>query len=115
MRLRRRGPTVDLPCRFCDGTGKGVRRIWTDDLSIAQWTVGSRDVSPTCIVCNGKGMVRLRIPDTPTDCGGCQGTGRQAATALCEDVDQRSRCPCGRCWTCQGYGMLSMTGRIEEG
>lgn len=97
---------VEFPCRRCEGTGTDPDLIDRATLAILTW-----EQSP-CNGCDGHGVVRLMIPDRPTNCGNCQGTGR---VAYCQNVlFSRNQCKALPCIYCQSLGIRSLTGRIEK-
>ena len=88
------GESFALHCRFCTGTGRLPNGLG-DDLAI----LGFHD--RPCELCAGKGVLRLVSSDLPVNCGPCQGTGRRLG------IDRR--CP-----TCQGFGVLALTGTLAR-
>ena len=94
---------VEVPCRYCDGDGREPSTMVRDTLSILVYN------NSPCSVCRGRGMLRFQIPDTPTNCGTCQGTGR-------EDWIQNMMMSCyvKKCRSCGGFGILSLTGKIRK-
>ncbi len=94
---------ADLPCRYCDGDGKNPEAMNEETLAIVRYGLSS------CDLCSGRGTIRLKFPDSPTNCAICQGTGR-AKGSYRHGVGNVGCKPCSKC---DGSGYLSMSGRIE--
>ncbi len=97
---------ADLPCRYCDGDGRRPFKTDKDTLVIK-----SRHGDP-CTMCSGRGVIRLKFPDTPTNCGPCQGTGRAQLMEL-YGSSYLDKGTCKPCATCNGTGYLSMAGLVR--
>ena len=78
--------TEMVKCAFCQG--KGI-----DPFPV---------LSPRsdCVVCNGRGVVRIRAPYVA--CQACAGTGVYTGTHM-------------YCWTCRGKGVVHVHARSEKG
>ena len=100
------GRIADIPCRCCDGTGRDPQVIDKVDLKVIKF----HDYK--CSVCKGRGIVRIKIVDRPTNCGRCQGTGRSAIRCA-NWVFNRWECYASSCYDCHGLGILPMSGKIE--
>jgi hypothetical protein len=54
---------ANMPCRHCEGEGRSPHKLD----SIAPTIVSYIDYQ--CLVCGERGIVRLKFPDSPTNCG----------------------------------------------
>lgn len=89
--IQKKESIAEVPCRHCDGEGRSPSETDKESLKVIKFG------DYPCPVCNGRGILRLKFPDTPTNCGPCRGTGRTKY---------------GKCSHCRGYGMLSLTGSV---
>jgi DnaJ-class molecular chaperone len=83
---------ADVPCAFCQGTGK-------DPFGIMSWV-------STCCVCSGKGTAQVRGPQER--CAHCRGTGA-VKTLTCTTCGGKGVAPSRavgavKCPECQGTG-----------
>jgi hypothetical protein len=96
------GQSFVIRCRYCNATGRRPRFMNPDDLEVTEFS----DIR--CDVCNGKGMLRLKSPDIPVNCGPCQGTGRMKSflsSTMWSSIT---------CSYCRGFGILALTGSVER-
>jgi hypothetical protein len=104
------GQSFVIRCRFCDASGRKPFNIDKNDRSII-------DFYPTsCPICEGKGMIRLKSPDIPCNCGPCQGTGREPRPRHdhLPSSDKYQQFGAKECGICKGYGILSVTGHVTR-